>query len=58
MTSCFHCNEPVLTGEQFTTMINGQAQPMCCPGCQAVSQAIMDAGLSSYYQFRSEPGNR
>jgi len=31
---------------------------MCCPGCQAVSQAIMDAGLSSYYQFRSEPGNR
>jgi len=58
MTSCFHCNEPVLTGDQFTTIINGQAQPMCCPGCQAVSQAIMDAGLSSYYQFRSEPGNR
>ncbi|MEO3682154.1 heavy metal translocating P-type ATPase metal-binding domain-containing protein [Shewanella vesiculosa] len=58
MTSCFHCNEPVLTGDQFTTIINGQAQSMCCPGCQAVSQAIMDAGLSSYYQFRSEPGNR
>ncbi|MGI2170000.1 heavy metal translocating P-type ATPase [Shewanella sp. MF05960] len=58
MTSCFHCNEPVLTGEQFTTIINGQAQPMCCPGCQAVSQAIIDAGLTSYYQFRSEPGNR
>lgn len=58
MTSCFHCNEPVLTGEQFTTVINGQAQPMCCPGCQAVSQAIIDAGLTSYYQFRSEPGNR
>ncbi|MGB6138227.1 MAG: heavy metal translocating P-type ATPase metal-binding domain-containing protein, partial [Shewanella sp.] len=58
MTLCFHCNEPVTTGTQFTTVINGQAQPMCCPGCQAVSQAIMDAGLSSYYQFRSEPGNR
>ncbi|GGQ23835.1 heavy metal translocating P-type ATPase [Shewanella litoralis] len=58
MTSCFHCNEPVLTGDQFTTVINGQAQPMCCPGCQAVSQAIIDAGLTSYYQFRSEPGNR
>jgi Cu2+-exporting ATPase len=58
MTACFHCNEPVLTGEQFTTVINGQPQPMCCPGCQAVSQAIMDAGLSSYYQFRSEPGQR
>ncbi|QDE31253.1 heavy metal translocating P-type ATPase [Shewanella polaris] len=58
MTSCFHCNEPVLTGDKFTTVINGQPQPMCCPGCQAVSQAIMDAGLSSYYQFRSEPGHR
>ncbi|MGX9462510.1 heavy metal translocating P-type ATPase [Shewanella sp. A14] len=58
MTSCFHCNEPVLTGDQFTTVINGQPQPMCCPGCQAVSQAIMDAGLSSYYQYRSEPGKR
>lgn len=58
MTSCFHCNEPVVTGDQFTTIINGQAQPMCCPGCQAVSQAIIDAGLTSYYQFRSEPGQR
>jgi Cu2+-exporting ATPase len=58
MTSCFHCNEPVTTGEQYTTLIQGQQQPMCCPGCQAVSQAIMDAGLSSYYQFRSEPGQR
>ncbi|MCL1158417.1 cadmium-translocating P-type ATPase [Shewanella inventionis] len=58
MTSCFHCNELVVTGDQFTTTINGHAQPMCCPGCQAVSQAIIDAGLTSYYQFRSEPGNR
>tara|TARA_R110000851_G_scaffold4900_4_gene20590 strand:- start:84162 stop:86555 length:2394 start_codon:yes stop_codon:yes gene_type:complete len=58
MTPCFHCNEPVTTGEQYTTLIQGQQQPMCCPGCQAVSQAIMDAGLSSYYQFRSEPGQR
>lgn len=58
MTYCFHCNEPVVTGDQFTTIINGQAQPMCCPGCQAVSQAIIDAGLTSYYQFRSEPGQR
>jgi Cu2+-exporting ATPase len=31
---------------------------MCCPGCQAVSQAIVDAGLLSYYKFRTEPGNK
>ena len=58
MTTCFHCNEPVLTGDKFSTNINGQAQVMCCPGCQAVSQAIIDSGLSNYYRYRSEPGNK
>ena len=56
--SCFHCNEPVLTGRQFTTSINNNEEPMCCPGCQAVSQAIIDAGLTSYYKYRTEPGSR
>ncbi|BAJ02137.1 heavy metal translocating P-type ATPase [Shewanella violacea] len=55
---CFHCGEPVLTDTQFTTCINDQQQAMCCPGCQAVSKAIIDAGLSKYYQFRTEPGNK
>ncbi|MBP8770973.1 MAG: cadmium-translocating P-type ATPase, partial [Thiopseudomonas sp.] len=27
----------------------------CCPGCQAVAQAIIAGGLESYYQHRSEP---
>lgn len=27
---------------------------MCCPGCQAVAQAIVSSGLESYYQHRSE----
>ncbi|WP_144207848.1 heavy metal translocating P-type ATPase [Shewanella donghaensis] len=58
MQICYHCNEPVLTGDEFTTIIGDQAQLMCCPGCQAVSQAIMDSGLESYYQYRSEPGSR
>lgn len=56
--SCFHCNEPVLTGRQFTTLINDKDELMCCPGCQAVSQAIIDAGLTSYYKYRTEPGSR
>jgi P-type Cu2+ transporter len=55
MNRCFHCAE-TLTQAPLYTQINGTAQPMCCPGCQAVSQAIMDAGLMSYYQYRSEPG--
>ncbi|AZQ10595.1 heavy metal translocating P-type ATPase [Shewanella khirikhana] len=55
---CFHCNEPVLTGNQFITRIDGKDEIMCCPGCQAVSQAIVDAGLLSYYTYRTEPGSR
>ncbi|WP_338593371.1 heavy metal translocating P-type ATPase metal-binding domain-containing protein [Shewanella khirikhana] len=55
---CFHCNEPVLTGNQFITRIDGNDEIMCCPGCQAVSQAIVDAGLLSYYTYRTEPGSR
>ena len=26
---------------------------MCCPGCQAVAQAIVDGGLSDYYHHRT-----
>jgi len=31
---------------------------MCCPGCQAVAQAIVDSGLADYYEFRTEPAAR
>ncbi len=57
-TLCFHCNEPVLCGDEFVTTINGKPEVMCCPGCQAVSQAIIDAGLTNYYKYRTEPGKR
>lgn len=55
---CFHCGEPVLTGSQFSTLIDNVPQPMCCPGCQAVSAAIIDAGLTNYYKYRTEPGSK
>uniref|UniRef100_UPI003D0CFBBA heavy metal translocating P-type ATPase metal-binding domain-containing protein n=1 Tax=Shewanella sp. TaxID=50422 RepID=UPI003D0CFBBA len=56
--NCFHCGEPVTTGRQFETLIDGVLQPMCCPGCQAVSAAIIDAGLTNYYKYRTEPGSK
>ena len=31
---------------------------MCCPGCQAVSQTIIDAGLSHYYKYRTQTGSK
>ncbi|QWL57972.1 cadmium-translocating P-type ATPase [Aeromonas jandaei] len=29
---------------------------MCCPGCQAVAETIMECGLASYYDHRTAPG--
>lgn len=31
---------------------------MCCPGCQSVAQTIVDSGLVSYYQYRTEKAER
>ena len=31
---------------------------MCCPGCQAVAMAIVDGGLDSFYQFRTNNNER
>ena len=53
---CFHCGEPVPANTQWTTRIDGTDQPMCCLGCQAVSQAIVDAGAQIYYKQRTVTG--
>ncbi|WP_341504116.1 heavy metal translocating P-type ATPase [Gallaecimonas sp. GXIMD4217] len=58
MSHCYHCHEPVPTGINFSTVIFGEARAMCCPGCQSVSQAIVDGGLTDYYRFRSEAASK
>ncbi|WOX46634.1 heavy metal translocating P-type ATPase [Aeromonas sp. XH] len=58
MTGCFHCGEPVPTDNHFTLEIKGIVQPMCCPGCQAVAQTILECGLASYYEHRTAPGSK
>ena len=51
---CFHCGLPVPTGSDWRVTIDGVEQPMCCPGCKAVAQAIVDNGLEAYYRQRTE----
>ena len=51
--SCFHCGLPLPTGSDFAVDIGGSRQSMCCRGCAAVAQAIVDSGLSDYYRFRT-----
>ncbi len=50
---CFHCGLPVPPGLELDVRINGQPEPMCCHGCQAVAQAIVDAGHSDFYRHRT-----
>ncbi|MBT8127693.1 MAG: cadmium-translocating P-type ATPase [Gammaproteobacteria bacterium] len=52
--SCFHCGLPVPRGLDLSVEINGKPQPMCCHGCEAVAQAIVDSGMESYYNYRTE----
>ena len=55
---CFHCGLPVPPGADYVVTIDGQAQPMCCRGCQAVAQAIVDGGLTDFYRYRTEKSPR
>ncbi len=53
-TPCFHCGLPVPEGSQWYVRVDTIDQPMCCPGCQAVAQAIVDSGLTTYYSSRQQ----
>ncbi len=52
MQTCFHCGLPVPAGSKWSVFIEAVAQPMCCPGCEAVAQAIVDNDLTDYYRTR------
>ncbi len=51
---CFHCGLPVPPGSDYTVELDGELQPVCCRGCQAVARAIVDAGLTDFYRYRTE----
>lgn len=55
---CFHCSTPIPSGVHYTVTIEGAERSMCCNGCQAVAQAIIDNGLSDFYKFRTEKSDR
>jgi len=55
---CFHCNEAVPSGINLSVVVSKIEQPMCCIGCQAVAQTIVDNGLTQYYTVRTEPAHK
>ena len=53
-SACFHCGLPVPAAGNWAVAIDGEARAMCCPGCQAVAQAIVDIGQGEYYRTRTQ----
>ena len=50
--SCYHCGLPVPGELELTVKIDGVEREMCCVGCAAVAQSIVDSGLTEYYRHR------
>jgi P-type Cu2+ transporter len=50
--ACFHCGLPVPAGSAWSVVVEDVSQSMCCPGCEAVAQAIVDNDLTDYYRTR------
>lgn len=51
---CFHCGELVPSNCNLNVDVEGQLQAVCCSGCEAVANLILQSGQSRYYQFRTE----
>jgi len=58
LNTCYHCGEEVPKGISLHVTIEDIAQPMCCVGCQAVAETIVENDLTDYYRFRTEPANK
>jgi len=53
-TDCFHCGLPCPQPNPYKVTIMDKERDMCCPGCKAVAQAIVDNKLEDYYRYRTE----
>ena len=49
---CYHCGLPVPADTHYVVSINGRVRQMCCIGCEAVAQSIVDNNLTDYYRHR------
>lgn len=49
---CYHCGLPIPASTSHYVAIDGASRRMCCIGCEAVAQSIVDNGLSEYYRHR------
>ncbi|MCL2830482.1 MAG: cadmium-translocating P-type ATPase [Betaproteobacteria bacterium] len=50
--NCYHCGQEIPSAVALSATIDGVSRAMCCTGCQAVAQAIVESGLGEYYRNR------
>jgi Cu2+-exporting ATPase len=56
--NCYHCGLPIPSGSRYCVPIGDALRAMCCAGCEAVAKAIVNAGLTDYYEKRDRfPGS-
>jgi Cu2+-exporting ATPase len=53
VTDCYHCGLPLPADAAWSVRIDDIDHAMCCPGCAAVAQTIVDLGHQSYYRERT-----
>ena len=51
---CYHCGEVVPVGIDYKVTIFDELRAMCCKGCEAVANAIVEYGLEDFYRYRTE----
>lgn len=56
--TCFHCGLPIPKNINLSVSIFNQPRPMCCEGCKAVAETIVENGLDQYYQYRDGPSQQ
>jgi P-type Cu2+ transporter len=52
--TCFHCGLEIPKEIDLSVEIDHQTRKMCCAGCQAVAQAIVENNLTDFYHYRTE----
>ena len=51
--TCYHCGETIASGYSRQVEIFSTPRDMCCNGCAAVAESILQLGLEDYYRNRS-----
>lgn len=52
---CFHCNAPLPEGTDYRATLDGEPVSVCSTRCKSAVETITDAGLNSFYRYRTEP---